>query len=29
MTDDPFATLPQERTQPTQNDLKEIMAELM
>jgi 2-oxoglutarate ferredoxin oxidoreductase subunit beta len=29
MTDDPLATLPQERTQPTAEDLKEIMAELM
>src|SRR5499426_3411982 len=29
MADDPLATLPQERTQPTENDLREIMAELM
>ena len=29
MTDDPLATLPQERTQPTENDLQEIMSELM
>jgi 2-oxoglutarate ferredoxin oxidoreductase subunit beta len=29
MTDDPLATLPQERTQPSESDLKEIMAELM
>src|SRR5438874_2949649 len=27
MTSDPLATLPQERTQPSENDLKEIMAE--
>jgi 2-oxoglutarate ferredoxin oxidoreductase subunit beta len=29
MVDDPLATLPQERTQPSPEDLKEIMAELM
>jgi 2-oxoglutarate/2-oxoacid ferredoxin oxidoreductase subunit beta len=29
MTSDPLATLPQERTQPSPEDLKEIMAELM
>jgi 2-oxoglutarate/2-oxoacid ferredoxin oxidoreductase subunit beta len=29
MTSDPLATLPQERTQPTPEDLKKIMAELM
>jgi 2-oxoglutarate/2-oxoacid ferredoxin oxidoreductase subunit beta len=29
MTSDPLATLPQERTQPSADDLKEIMAELM
>jgi len=29
MTNDPLATLPQERTQPSAEDLKEIMAELM
>jgi len=29
MADDPLATLPQERTQPSADDLKEIMAELM
>ena len=29
MVDDPLATLPQERTQPDTEDLKEIMAELM
>src|SRR6266576_1455183 len=28
MTGDPLATLPQERTQPSENDLKAIMAEL-
>jgi 2-oxoglutarate/2-oxoacid ferredoxin oxidoreductase subunit beta len=29
MTSDPLATLPQERTQPSESDLQEIMAELM
>src|SRR5213593_898354 len=29
MTDSPLATLPQERTQPSEDDLREIMAELM
>jgi len=29
MTDHPLATLPQERTQPSEEDLREIMAELM
>jgi 2-oxoglutarate ferredoxin oxidoreductase subunit beta len=29
MTNDPLATLPQERTQPSEADLREIMAELM
>jgi len=29
MVDEPLATLPQERTQPSPEDLKEIMAELM
>jgi 2-oxoglutarate ferredoxin oxidoreductase subunit beta len=28
MTDAPLATLPQERTQPSEDDLKEIMAQL-
>jgi 2-oxoglutarate/2-oxoacid ferredoxin oxidoreductase subunit beta len=29
IADDPLATLPQERTQPSEQALKEIMAELM
>jgi 2-oxoglutarate ferredoxin oxidoreductase subunit beta len=29
MIDDPVATLPQERVQPTPDDLKKIMTELM
>jgi 2-oxoglutarate ferredoxin oxidoreductase subunit beta len=29
MTDAPLATLPQERTQPSKDALREIMAELM
>jgi 2-oxoglutarate ferredoxin oxidoreductase subunit beta len=29
MVDEPLATLPQERVQPSAEDLKEIMAELM
>jgi 2-oxoglutarate ferredoxin oxidoreductase subunit beta len=29
MVDEPLATLPQERVQPSPEDLKEIMAELM
>jgi len=29
MTDTPLATLPQERTQPSEDALREIMAELM
>jgi len=29
VTDEPLATLPQERVQPKEDDLREIMAELM